>query len=169
MVPLNIGALEGMKAFGIDLMGEHRRDFPSDYLQRVDAGRKLSALHLEADQAIRSEVYDAIQSALACHEILVCPTLAAMPVDDGFDCGTKGPAEVDGLEVDPVIGWCLTYVTNLNGHPSASVPATVCRLACRSSDGVTPTAMCWRLRRLSNGCVLGAMPTRFTLSAGLRR
>jgi amidase len=123
MMPLNIGALKGMKAFGIDLMGEHRHDFPPDYLQRVDAVRNFSALPLEADQAIRSEVYDAIQSALASHRILVCPTLAAMPVDNASDGDTKGPAEVNGVEVDPLIGWCLTYVTNFSGHPSASVPA----------------------------------------------
>ena len=65
MAPLNIAALEGMKAFGVDLMGEHRHDFPPDYLQRIDAGRNLSAVQLEADQAIRSEVYDAIQNALS--------------------------------------------------------------------------------------------------------
>jgi hypothetical protein len=33
MIPLNVGALEGMKAFGIDLMGEHRDDFPPDLSQ----------------------------------------------------------------------------------------------------------------------------------------
>ena len=60
MAPPYIGALEGMKAFGLDLMGEHRHDFPPDYLQRIDAGRNLSALQMEADQAIRSEVYDVI-------------------------------------------------------------------------------------------------------------
>lgn len=27
------------------------------------------------------------------------------------------------MEVDPLIGWCLTYFTNFTGHPSASIPA----------------------------------------------
>ena len=80
-----------MKAFGIDLMGDHRDDFPPDYLQRIDAGRNLSAMDLAADQAIRSEVYDVIQDVLATHEILVSPTLAAMPVDNTADGDTKGP------------------------------------------------------------------------------
>ncbi len=123
MMPLNIGALEGMKAFGIDLMGRHRDDFPPDYLERIDAGRSLKAMDLASDQAIRSEVYDAIQGILATHEILVSPTLAAMPVDNAANGDTKGPANVDGVEVDPLIGWCLTYLTNFSGHPSASVPA----------------------------------------------
>ena len=38
MMPLNIAALEGMKGFGIDLMGEHRADFPPDYLSRIELG-----------------------------------------------------------------------------------------------------------------------------------
>ena len=27
-----------------------------------------------------------------------------------------------GETVDPLIGWCLTYVFNFTGHPAASVP-----------------------------------------------
>jgi amidase len=27
------------------------------------------------------------------------------------------------VEVDPLIGWCLTYAINFTGHPAASVPA----------------------------------------------
>src|SRR5271166_1272862 len=94
MIPLNLGALEGMKAFGIDLMERHRDDFPPDYLQRIEAGRNLSAMDLASDQAIRSEVYDAIQAVLATHEILVSPTLGAMPVDNAANADTKGPTSV---------------------------------------------------------------------------
>jgi amidase len=127
MVPLNIGALEGMKAFGIDLMGEHRGDFPPDYLSRIDAGRNLSAMDVMRDQAIRTEVYDAIQNVLSSHDLLVSPTLACMPVDNAADGDTKGPSRIGGVEVDPLIGWCLTYLTNFSGHPSASVPAGLSR------------------------------------------
>ncbi len=69
MTPLNIGALEGMKAAGIDLIGKHRDDFPPEYLRWIDIGRELSAMDIVHDQAIRSEVYDAIQSVLSTHEI----------------------------------------------------------------------------------------------------
>jgi len=34
-----------------------------------------------------------------------------------------GPSEVNGVAVDPSIGWCLTYPLNSTGHPAASVPA----------------------------------------------
>jgi len=112
-----------MKAFGIDLMGQHRDDFPPAYLERIDAFRTLSAMDLARDQAIRTEVYDAIQGVLATHEILVRPTLAAMPVDNAANGDTQGPTLVEGVEVDPLIGWCPTHLTNFSGHPSASVPA----------------------------------------------
>jgi hypothetical protein len=66
MMPLNIGALEGMKAFGIDLMGRHRGDFPPDYLQRIDAGRSLSAMDLAGDQAIRIKPLDSGRGSSSC-------------------------------------------------------------------------------------------------------
>jgi amidase/aspartyl-tRNA(Asn)/glutamyl-tRNA(Gln) amidotransferase subunit A len=33
------------------------------------------------------------------------------------------PAAIEGVPVDPAIGWTLTYPANLTGHPAASVPA----------------------------------------------
>jgi amidase len=123
MMPLNIGALEGMKAFGIDLLGQHRGDFPPEYLRWIDLGQTLSAMDVVRDQTIRSEVYDSIQNVLATHDLLVSPTLAAMPVDNAADGNTIGPTKVNGEDVDPLIGWCLTYLTNFSGHPSASIPA----------------------------------------------
>ena len=122
MMPLNLGGLEVMKAFGVDLMGDHRDDFPPDYLRWIDIGPTLTAADVAGDQAIRSEVYDAFQGVLATHELLVTPTLAAMPVDNAANGDTKGPTHVDGVEVDPLIGWCPTFLVNFSGHPAASVP-----------------------------------------------
>ena len=36
---------------------------------------------------------------------------------------TTGPSEVDGVAVDELIGWCLTYHFNYTGHPACSIPA----------------------------------------------
>jgi amidase len=119
----DIDGLEGMKASGIDLLKDHRADFPPEYLRWIEIGQKLSAMDMFRDQVIRSEIFDAIQSVLGTHELLVTPTLACMPVDNASDGNTKGPERINGEEVDPLIGWCLTYVTNFTGHPSVSVPA----------------------------------------------
>ena len=73
---------------------------------------------LNRDQAIRSEVYDALQAVFARYDLIVTPTVAAMPVENRDDGNTVGPSEVNGEAVDPLIGWCLTYPVNFTGHPA---------------------------------------------------
>ena len=57
------------------------------------------------------------------YNLLITPTLACLPVDNADDGNTMGPGEVEGEEVDRLIGWCLTYLINFTGHPAASIPA----------------------------------------------
>ncbi|HET7714443.1 MAG TPA: amidase [Bauldia sp.] len=123
MMPLNLGAFEAVKAAGLDLLAHHADDFPSEYLRWIEIGRRMTITDLIGDQAIRTEIYDAIQTAFASHDLIVTPTLAAMPVPNRDDGNTVGPSEINGEPVDPLIGWCLTYPINFTGHPAASVPA----------------------------------------------
>jgi amidase len=123
MMPLNIAGLEGLKSSGTDLMRDHPDDLPPEYRRWIEIGYGLSAMDVWNDQVIRSEVYDAIESVLQKYDLLVTPTLACLPVKNSDDGNTLGPMEVNGEEVDPLIGWCLTYLTNFSGHPSASIPA----------------------------------------------
>lgn len=148
MAPLNLGALEGMKAFGIDLLRDHRDDFPPEYLQRVEAGWTYSAMEMSQDHAVRTEVYDAIESVLATHDIIVSPTLACMPVDNAKNGNTMGPTQICGQEVDPLIGWSLAYLANFSGHPAASVPAGLV-------DGL-PVGLHIMGRRYADAAVLSA-------------
>jgi amidase/aspartyl-tRNA(Asn)/glutamyl-tRNA(Gln) amidotransferase subunit A len=123
IMPLNIAGLEGLKAGGLDLMRDHPEDLPPEYRRWIEIGYGLSAMDVWADQVIRTEIYDAIEAVLQNHDLLVTPTLACMPVKNATDGNTLGPAQINGEEVDPSIGWCLTYFTNFSGHPSASIPA----------------------------------------------
>ena len=123
MMPLNIGGLESLKAAGVDLMKDHPDDLPPQYRRWIEVGYGLSVTDVWADQIARSEVYDAIESVLDKYELLVTPTLACMPVKNADDGNTVGPREVNGIQVDPLIGWCLTYFINFSGHPAASIPA----------------------------------------------
>jgi amidase/aspartyl-tRNA(Asn)/glutamyl-tRNA(Gln) amidotransferase subunit A len=104
-------------------LGQHRGDFPPEYLRWIDQSMEMTALQFYADQAIRSEVYDAVQEAFSDCDILVTPTLACLPVENAGDGNTLGPARVAGEEVDRLIGWCLTYPINFTGNPAASIPA----------------------------------------------
>jgi amidase len=119
----SIGGHERMAAEGYDLLGEHRDELPPEYLKWIDVGDRLLASELFRDNELRTEVYDAIAGTLRTYDLLISPTLACMPVDNATDGNTVGPSFVDGVKVDELIGWCLTYVTNFSGHPSASIPA----------------------------------------------
>ncbi len=103
------------------------------------------------DQAMRSEVYDAIQGVLNTYDLLITPTLACLPVDNGTDGDTTGPSEINGEVVDPLIGWCLTYLVNFTGHPAASIPAGL-------ADGL-PVGMQIIGRRYADADVLAASAT----------
>jgi len=123
IIPLNVAALEGFKAAGIDLLKDHRDDFPPEYLHWVEEGYRMTMLDMIRDDRMRTEVYDAVQGVFANHDLLVTPTLASMPVENATDGNTLGPKTVAGEEVDRLIGWCLTYPINFTGHPACSVPA----------------------------------------------
>ena len=151
IMPLNVQTFEIFKANGIDLLRDHRDDFPPQYLHWIDRGYGMSALEFFNDQATRSEIYGAIQSVLADYDLLVSPTLACLPVENASDGNTVGPSEVNGEAVDPLIGWCLTYLINFSGHPAASVPAGMI-------DGL-PVGMQIIGRRYADGDVLAASAT----------
>ena len=81
--------------------------------------------------------------------LLITPTLACLPVDNAGDGNTKGPTAINGEEVDPLIGWCLTYFVNFSGHPAASIPAGL-------SDDDLPVGMQIIGRRYADADVLAA-------------
>ncbi len=123
IAPLNVAAFEGFKAAGTDLLRDHREDFPPEYLRWVEEGYRTTAAEFYGMQEIRTEIYDAVQGVLANYDLIVTPTLACLPVENRSDGNTVGPKEVNGIEVNELIGWCLTYPVNYTGHPACSIPA----------------------------------------------
>ena len=94
-------------------------------------------------------MFDALQALFDRYDLLITPTLACLPVDNAQDGNTTGPSEVNGVAVDELIGWCLTYLTNFTGHPSASIPAGLI-------DGRYPVGMQIIGRTLGDEDVLAA-------------
>lgn len=125
IIIINVEAFENFKQQGLDLLKDHRDDFPPEYLSWIEQGYKMSILDFNRDQQMRTEIYDAIQKVFETYDLLVTPTLACLPVDNADDGNTVGPSEINGVEVDPLIGWCLTYFINFSGHPAASIPAGI--------------------------------------------
>jgi amidase/aspartyl-tRNA(Asn)/glutamyl-tRNA(Gln) amidotransferase subunit A len=123
IMPLSVTALDSFKAMGIDLLGEHRADLPPRLIDWLERSYRQSAVELFRDLELRTRVYDAVQAEMERFDLLVTPTLGCLPVLNASDGDTIGPMEIEGQEVDPLIGWCLTYPLNFTGHPAASVPA----------------------------------------------
>ncbi len=119
----NVVAFANLKRDGLDILGDHPDDLPPELHAWLEVGEKLTFVDFLNDQAVRSEVYDAIQGVLNSYDLLVTPTLACTAVKNADDGNTKGPTELQGVAVDPLIGWCLTYPINYTGHPAASIPA----------------------------------------------
>jgi amidase/aspartyl-tRNA(Asn)/glutamyl-tRNA(Gln) amidotransferase subunit A len=124
ITPLNLEGLDGLKALGHDFLGEHRDELPEAYLKWMDWGTTATIRDASADQAMRTACLDAIQAVFAGHDLLVSPTLGALPpVNSDVKGETFGPEEIAGVPVESSIGWTLTFPFNYSGHPAASVPA----------------------------------------------
>ena len=123
IAPINIATLEDLKAAGIDLLGEHRSSMPPEYVRRIEEGYRLGTVEMGRDQTMRTSVSDAIQTVLDRYDFLLTPTVSAQQVDNADDGDTIGPSVVNGVEVERLIGWCMTYFLNFSGHPAASIPA----------------------------------------------
>lgn len=103
----------------VDVTGTHRADLPEEMIEMVEAGREADPVaYRQADRA-RTDVYDGLQDIFDEYDILASPVTTVPP----FSNDVLGPTEVDGVEVDPLSGWFLTFPYNMSGHPAASVPA----------------------------------------------
>ncbi|MBT4098904.1 MAG: amidase [Gemmatimonadetes bacterium] len=123
IMPASLSILDGWKRAGIDVLADHRHDLPPELLMWVEQCMDMRVVDFFRDQEIRSEIFDAFQDVFENYDLLICPTLACMPVDNATDGNTLGPESINGEPMNRLIGWCMTYFTNFTGHPSASIPA----------------------------------------------
>lgn len=113
----------GWQARGLDIRRDHPADLPPGMHHWLNIGDTISAAQRMGDQVIQTEVYDAVNGLLQQYDLIVSPTLACMPVDNRTNGDTVGPAQINGEPIDERIGWCMTYLINFSGNPSASIPA----------------------------------------------
>ena len=123
IMPLSLDAFTNLAAGGLDILGEHRADLPPEFLRWADHVAGMSVMEYFDDNSKRTVIWEALQGVMGEHDLLVSPTLACLPVENLDNGETRGPTEIEGVEVDPVIGWCMTYFTNFTGHPAVSLPA----------------------------------------------
>ncbi|MGM8365272.1 amidase [Virgibacillus sp. W0181] len=119
----SVGAFEGFKQQGLDLLKDFRHDLPGEFIYWLEHAYEMKTTDHIRDQIIRTEIYDAMENVFQDYDLIITPTLACLPVENATDGETKGPTQINGIDVDPLIGWCMTYFTNFTGHPAASIPA----------------------------------------------
>jgi Asp-tRNA(Asn)/Glu-tRNA(Gln) amidotransferase A subunit family amidase len=130
-ISVHYGAIaQHLKSEGLDLMGEHADELTPDFRAMLEAAGRVSAVELALDDILRTQVHDALENVLDRYDVIISPTLAVPPVLNANDGNTRGPSEINGEAVDPLIGWCMTYPINFTGHPAISVPAGL------TSDGL---------------------------------
>jgi aspartyl-tRNA(Asn)/glutamyl-tRNA(Gln) amidotransferase subunit A len=134
---------------GTDLLGDHRGDLAPEVANMLELAQDMRTLDYKLDDIVRTEVFDSIQDVFDDYDLLITPTLAVASVPNGADGNTLGPHEVCGEAVDPLLGWCLTYVFNFTGHPAASIPAGF-------TDERLPVGMQIAGRRFADATVLTA-------------
>lgn len=130
---------------GIDLAGTHRADVTDMVLDLIERGEKLSAVEFKKTDVARTALFDTFQDLFLEFDLLVTPTLAV----PSFDKDSFPDSEIDGQSIDPHYDWYLTWVSNLTGHPTCSVPAGF------TSDGL-PIGMQIIGRRFRDDDVLAA-------------
>jgi amidase/aspartyl-tRNA(Asn)/glutamyl-tRNA(Gln) amidotransferase subunit A len=141
-----------LKDSRVDLLGEHRDELAPQLVELVEAAQGMSVLEYKRDDMTRTGVFDAVQDVFDEYDLLVTPTLAVPPFDNADDGNTLGPSEVNGEEVNPLLGWCLTYPINFTGHPAASIPAGF-------TEDNLPVGMQVVGRRFADEAVLAASAT----------
>jgi amidase len=120
----SLQAVDGLAAAGIDLLADHRSQLPAHVLRWLDEAKTMTVRDYLALQTARTEVYDMFQAVFADYDVLVTPTVSCLPVENSGAPGEVPlPDAIEGVTVDPAIGWTLTYPANFTGHPAASVPA----------------------------------------------
>ncbi len=119
------GAILDLAKQVIDLWDQRQDELPAALKQWVNVASGMSLEDIQADQAMRTDVFDAFTRAFEKHDLILSPVTSCMPCRNGETGDTVGSKEIGGIPVDPRIGWAMTYLTNFTGHPAASVPAGV--------------------------------------------
>ena len=99
-----------------DVLPEWRDRIDPGLLEVVEEGKRLSAMEFKKAELGRAAFYHEVRKFFLKYDILLSPTLAAVP----FAAGMERPAECPG---GSRLSWvAFTYPFNLTGQPAATAP-----------------------------------------------
>jgi amidase/aspartyl-tRNA(Asn)/glutamyl-tRNA(Gln) amidotransferase subunit A len=119
---LYLKVLNAIKGWGIDLLEDYSSSLTPEFLATVEIAQSLTLNQILRDQIMRTSIQETIAQVFDKYDFLVTPTLAISPVKNAANGLTTGPSKVNGIKVDPLIGWCLTFPFNFTGNPASSIP-----------------------------------------------
>lgn len=73
--------------------------------------------------AAKNEIKRVLDGLFEKYDIIISPVAGCYPVLNSSDGNTKGPESINGVKVNPLIGFALTYIVNFVGNPACSLPA----------------------------------------------
>ena len=121
-------------AFLSSTLEDHADDLTTYARAFAEKGRVSKSTDFIWSLEVAGEMYQTLGPILESHDVLVCPTTALPAVPADFD-QTSGSVEINGREVNPMLGWVMTTPFNtMSRCPVLTVPSG------RASNGV-PTGI----------------------------
>ncbi len=127
------------------LLARHRFEMTSYVRDFAEFAQTTTGLDFFEAMMHAGEMYQTLGPILEKYNLLICPTAAIPAVGAEHDPG-KDRIEINGVEVDPMIGWVMTYPFNMmsrcpvmsvpSGHGSNGVPTGI-QLVGRTYDDVS--------------------------------
>ncbi len=121
-------------AFIGELLDEHADKMTTYVRDFAEIGRKSTATDYVRALEVIARAYAPIGEVMAGHDILICPTLA-IPAPLAEHDSTRDSMVINGVEVDPALGWAMTVPFNMlsrlpvlavpSGHAANGVPTGI--------------------------------------------
>ena len=115
--------LENDRRAGFDLVRDHADELPREFIAWNEKTAAGGLMDYYGVHRARTALLDAFEDVFARYDLILSPTTVCLPVPNAADGNTLGPASVNGVPTEPLIGWCETFFANFTGHPAASAPA----------------------------------------------
>lgn len=99
-------------------------ELPEEFLNWNRIAFSSSLLDYRKFHEIRTDVLDAHLNVFKDVDIIIAPVTGCLPVKNASEGLTQGPSEINGVSVNPLIGFAYTYLENMIGTPAAAMPVT---------------------------------------------
>lgn len=110
---------------GIDLLNDHKDDFPQEFIYWKNKCDELGIMDLYNFNLVRTDVLDEFERVFSNYDFIISPVTCLSGILNQNDNNTKGPTKINGFDVEPLIGWTQTFLANFTGHPAASIPGGI--------------------------------------------